>query len=79
MLYRDGTTDLEYDLFRELEEAFTTQPVLVAMIDATWKSRSYRDIRNVGKIPLLFSLLTRYPEILQAPEPLVLMTSNTLC
>lgn len=46
MLYRDGTTDLEYDLFRELEEAFTTQPVLVAMIDATWKSRSYRDIRN---------------------------------
>lgn len=56
MRYSDGTLDPRYDSSRASEEVFTTQPGLVAMLDAAWKSRSYRDIRNLASLPTMESM-----------------------
>ncbi|KIK26012.1 hypothetical protein PISMIDRAFT_676552 [Pisolithus microcarpus 441] len=59
MRYSDGTLDPRYDSSRASEEVFTTQPGLVAMLDAIWKSRSYRDIRNLASLPTMDSMSHR--------------------
>ncbi|KAI6098515.1 hypothetical protein F5141DRAFT_1066869 [Pisolithus sp. B1] len=59
--FSNGTLDPKYLGLRVAGEAIMTLPELVAMLDVAWKSRSYRDIRNL--------------EILQVPKPLVLTVS----
>ncbi|KAI6120838.1 hypothetical protein EV401DRAFT_1388153 [Pisolithus croceorrhizus] len=53
--FSNGTLDPKYLGLRVAGEAIMTLPELVAMLDVAWKSRSYRDIRNL--------------EILQVPKP----------
>ncbi|KAI6107565.1 hypothetical protein EDD16DRAFT_1523149 [Pisolithus croceorrhizus] len=53
----NGTLDPTYNSFCAVHALLATQPALVAMLDATRKSESYRDIRNLGRL-LTKSLLT---------------------
>ncbi|KAI6097467.1 hypothetical protein F5141DRAFT_1067146 [Pisolithus sp. B1] len=46
--FSNGTLDPKYLGLRVAGEAIMTLPELVAMLDVAWKSRSYRDIRNLG-------------------------------
>ncbi|KAI6124196.1 hypothetical protein EDD16DRAFT_1517629 [Pisolithus croceorrhizus] len=46
--FSNGTLDPKYLGLRVAGEAIMTLPELVAMLDVAWKSRSYRDIRNLA-------------------------------